>query len=239
MSLERAIEYAKLSVLTALVFLCVAVGVIGLRLVDDVEATLVGVRTDIHSATQQINVVSTELTRDADRLTTRADRLMIAAGATASEAHKAAEYQRLFWEKQTPQLVSRANKILDNTDRLLDNGNRLVVTADVATLALRDTLLSTQKGVIEATNQITQTGEETRKTLQLFPDIYNSPDIQAIQMNLAKVSTDTAQMTADAAYKFHQYAHPEQLHGKAKVWYYFKTGFGLFMDVATLRAIWP
>ena len=126
----RAVAAAKAVALLALAFLCVAAGL-----------TLLEVR------------------RDADRLTTRADRVLIVAGATATEAHKAAEYQRRFWEVQSPQLAQKAGALLDRAALAVASADLALATVDATVAGLAETNAALRSDVDAVTASITATAD--------------------------------------------------------------------------------
>lgn len=237
--LARVMLGAKVAALAAATFLCVALGI-----------TVLSIRTDVHTTTLQLiatavqvaettKQVGAEITADANRLTTRADRLMIVAGATATEAHKAAEYQRAFWEIQTPELARKANLLLDNSNRLVASGTTVLESTNVTILGLNDTNAQVRLNLDQVAGAFAGTAAETQQTVRAFRGLLVDPDFLTMKTNAARMSTGAAQMTEDAAYKFHRYAHPEELTGKAKVWYYTRGTVSFLKDLVMLLYFFP
>jgi len=238
--LDRVLGYAKVGALVSVTFLCVALGISLLS----VRADIALMRADLHGATQQLTTTMTqltttvkqvgdELTTDANRLTTRADRLMISAGATTREAHLVAQYQRQFWEKQTPEMVQRASLLLDNANQLLQSSNTAVVGLTAAGTQLKGNLE-------QMTGAFTETAAEGTKAFRNLNTLGEDPDLKAIKENLARLSGGTAKMSEDAAVKFHRYVYPtENLTGLGKVWFYIKGGLGFLKDAFMAWYMWP
>lgn len=230
--LDRLLTGMKVVALAAGAFACVAFGMTLLSIRTDVRQTAAQLNTAAAQASAAIQQVSVAIIRDAERLTTRADRLMIVAGATTTQAHLAAKSQRLFWEQETPRLVARANALLDQSNTFLANGSQLLVTAD-------GTMADLQAGVKTTASQVELTGAAMQQALQIIPAMAHDPELRTIKANLARLSGSSAQIGEDVAYKFHRYVRPDQLKGKDKVWYYAKGTSGFLKDLAMLLYFWP
>jgi hypothetical protein len=172
-----------------------------------------------------MNAVGDELTSDADRLTTRADRLMIVTGATATEAHKASEYQRQFWETETPRIANKVNRLLDASHSLV--------------LGVGDTNTHLRADLDKLTHSSVETLTEGQRTFKTFTDLVQDPDFLTIKHNMARISANGGSMSDDAQYKFHRFAHPEELSKKQRAWRYTIGGLGLVKDLMEINYYWP
>lgn len=184
---------------------CVVLGMLALLLwridkeIPAVSASMLTTSAQIGGAASRVGAMSNAIVQDAARLTTRADRVLIVAGATESELHKAAMKQRNLWDDEAPLLVAKLNRSFDHFDAMVDDAG--------GTLRSGKQLLDQGTPLLKAATKLTT---DTDAAL-------TDPRLDLMLTNGAKISASMKAMTEDSEKALHKFLTPKPRSWKTDV----------------------